>query len=118
MLTIQHLKAAGVPLVMGTDSGNWPLFPFFFHGPTSWRELRLLSEAGLPPLEVLRTATVNPARMLGLEDQLGTVEVGKLADLVVVRDDPLLDLEKAMHSLQHTIRAGVARTPDEWMASD
>jgi imidazolonepropionase-like amidohydrolase len=43
--------------------------------------------------------------------------VGKVADLVVVRDDPLVDLEKAMRSLQHTIRAGVARTPDAWMGS-
>jgi imidazolonepropionase-like amidohydrolase len=78
MESLRLLKAAGVPLVMGSDSGNWPLFPYYFHGPTSWRELRLLSEAGLSPLEVLRAATVNPARMLGLEDRLGTVDVGKV----------------------------------------
>jgi imidazolonepropionase-like amidohydrolase len=118
MVAIQQLRAAGVPLVMGTDSGNWPFFPYYFHGPTSWRELRLLSEAGLTPLEVLRTATVNPARMLGLGDRLGTVEVGKLGDLIVVGDDPLADVGKAMQSLRYTIRAGVARTPDEWMASE
>jgi imidazolonepropionase-like amidohydrolase len=117
MESVRHFKAAGVPLVMGSDSGNWPLFPYFFHGPTSWRELRMLAEAGLSPVDVLRTATVNPARMLGLTDRIGTVDVGKLADLVVVRDDPMVDVEKAMRSLQHTIRAGVARTPDEWMAS-
>jgi imidazolonepropionase-like amidohydrolase len=116
MESVRLLKAAGVPLVMGSDSGNWPLFPYYFHGPTSWRELRLLADSGLSPLEVLGAATVNPARMLGLED-LGTVEVGKVGDLVVVRDDPLVDVEKAMRSLQYTIRAGVARTPDEWMAS-
>jgi imidazolonepropionase-like amidohydrolase len=104
-------------LVVGSDSGNWPLFPFYFHGPTTWRELRLLADAGLSPLEILRAATVNPAKLLGLADRIGTVEVGKVADLVVVRDDPLVDLEKAMRSLQHTIRAGVARTPDAWMAS-
>jgi imidazolonepropionase-like amidohydrolase len=117
MEAVRHLKAAGVPLVMGSDSGNWPLFPYFFHGPTSWLELRLLSRAGLSAQEVLRAATVNPARMLGLEDKIGTVDVGKVGDLIVVRDDPLVDVEKAMRSLQHTIRAGVARTPDEWMAS-
>jgi imidazolonepropionase-like amidohydrolase len=117
MEAVRHLKAAGVPLVMGSDSGNWPLFPYFFHGPTSWLELRLLSQAGLTPPEVLRAATVNPARMLGLEDKIGTVDVGKAGDLIVVRDDPLVDVEKALRSLQHTIRAGVARTPDEWMAS-
>jgi imidazolonepropionase-like amidohydrolase len=115
--SLRYLERAGVTLVMGSDSGNWPLFPFFFHGPTSWRELRLLAEAGLSPLEVLRAATVNPAKMLGLADRIGTVEVGKVADLVVVREDPLVDVEKAMRSLQHTIRAGVARTPEAWMAS-
>ena len=117
MESVRQLKAAGVPLVMGSDSGNWPLFPYYFHGPTSWRELRLLADAGLSPLEVLRAATVNPARMLGLADRLGTVDVGKVGDLIVVRDDPLVDVDKAMRSLQHTIRAGVARTPDEWMTS-
>lgn len=117
MQSIRHFKEAGVMLVVGSDSGNWPLFPFYFHGPTTWRELRLLAEAGLSPPEILRAATVSPAKLLGLADRIGTVEVGKVADLVVVRDDPLVDLEKAMRSLQHTIRAGVARTPDAWMAS-
>jgi imidazolonepropionase-like amidohydrolase len=116
-MSIRQLRDAGVPLVMGSDSGNWPLFPYYFHGPTSWRELRLLAEAGLSPLEVIRASTVNPATMLGWEDRLGTVDVGRLADLVVVGDDPLADVERAMRSLQYTIRAGVARSPDEWMAS-
>ena len=117
MQSLRYLKEAGVPLVLGTDSGNWPLFPYYFHGPTTWRELRLLSEAGLSPHEILRAATLNPAQMLGIADQIGTVEVGKAADLIVVSDDPLVDVEKAMRSLQYTIRAGVARTPDAWMAS-
>jgi imidazolonepropionase-like amidohydrolase len=117
MQSLRYLKEAGVTLVVGSDSGNWPLFPYFFHGPTTWRELRVLAEAGLSPLEILRAATVSPATMLGLADRIGTVEVGKLADLVVVRADPLVDVEKAMRSLQYTIRAGVARTPDAWMAS-
>jgi imidazolonepropionase-like amidohydrolase len=116
-LSIRQLRDAGVPLVMGSDSGNWPLFPYYFHGPTSWRELRLLGEAGLSPLEIIRASTVNPAKMLGWDDRLGTVEVGKIGDLVVVEDDPLTDVERAMHSLRYTIRAGVARSPDGWMAS-
>jgi imidazolonepropionase-like amidohydrolase len=114
--SLRYLKEAGVPLVVGSDSGNWPLFPYYFHGPTTWRELRMLAEAGLSPQEILRAATVNPAKMLALDDRIGTVEVGKLADLVVVSDDPLVDVERAMRSLRYTIRAGVARTPDAWMA--
>jgi imidazolonepropionase-like amidohydrolase len=115
--SLRYLKEAGVTLVVGTDSGNWPLFPYYFHGPTTWRELRLLAEAGLSPQEILRAATISPAKMLGLADRIGTVEVGKLADLVVLREDPLVDVERAMRSLQYTIRAGVAHTPDAWMAS-
>lgn len=115
--SLRYLKEAGVTLVMGSDSGNWPLFPFYFHGPTSWRELRILADIGLTPQEVLRAATVNPAHLLGLADRIGTVEVGKQADLLVVQKDPLVDVEAALHSLQYTIRAGVARTPDQWMAS-
>ena len=53
--------------------------------------------------------------MLGLADPIGTVEVGKIADLAVLREDPLVDVEHAMRSLQYTVRAGVARTPDGWM---
>jgi imidazolonepropionase-like amidohydrolase len=54
--------------------------------------LELLVEAGLTPLEALRTATINPARVLGLADSLGSVEVGKLADLVLLDADPLADI--------------------------
>jgi hypothetical protein len=115
MQSVRYLKEAGVPLVVGSDSGNWPLFPYYFHGPTTWRELRMLAEAGLSPLEILRAATLNPATMLGLADRIGTVEPGKVADLVVVGADPLVDVESAMRSLRYTIRAGVARTPEEWM---
>jgi imidazolonepropionase-like amidohydrolase len=53
------------------------------------RELELLREAGFHPLEVFRSATLNGAHLLGIADQLGTVEVGKLADLVVVPVNPL-----------------------------
>lgn len=113
--SVRHLVAAGVPLVLGSDSGNWPLFPYYFHGPTTWRELRLLADAGLSPVEILRAATVNAARMLGWEDRLGTIDVGHIADLVIVAEDPLVDLERALRSIAYTVRGGVARTPDEWM---
>lgn len=46
MQTVRYLKEAGVTLVVGSDSGNWPLFPYYFHGPTTVRELRLLASRG------------------------------------------------------------------------
>lgn len=63
----------------------------------------MLVEAGLTPLEALRTATINPARVLGLADSLGSVEVGKLADLVLLDADPLADIRNTQR-----IRAVVA----------
>ena len=111
---VRRLHRAGVPIVAGSDSGNWPVIPYEFHGPTSVRELELLGEAGLTPEEVLVAATRTPARMLGLADEVGTIEVGKRADLIVTRDDPLKDL-RALRRLRWTIQGGVARTPEEWM---
>jgi len=57
------------------------------------RELELLREAGFHPLEVIRSATLYGAQALGAEKDLGTVEVGKLADLVVIEENPLQNLQ-------------------------
>jgi hypothetical protein len=79
---------AGVTLLAATDVG----VPFQVPGLSLHRELVRLVEAGLTPLEALRTATLNPARVLGLADSLGSVEVGKLADLVLLEANPLADI--------------------------
>lgn len=71
----------GVPVAMGTDSGAIP------HGQ-NLRELALLRELGMSPIEALRTATINGARLLGLEAEVGTLSVGKAGDVVVVDGDP------------------------------
>jgi len=76
---------AGVPIVVGTDAGNWPVVPYQFHGPSTLREIELLGQAGLPPADALAAATRVPAAMLEMSDEIGTVEVGKRADLLVVR---------------------------------
>lgn len=114
--TVGLMHAAKVPIVMGSDSGNWPMIPYEFHGPTSLREIELLGEAGLKPYEALAAATRVAAAMLGQEDEIGTVEVGKRGDLVVVRGDPLRDL-RALRNVQWTIRNGVSRTPRQWMGT-
>ncbi|REJ74849.1 MAG: hypothetical protein DWQ36_13850 [Acidobacteria bacterium] len=82
---VRLLHEAGVPILAGTDVGN----PFLVPGESLHRELERLTEAGLSPLEALQAATVLPARVFGLEDSLGTVEAGKLADLVLLEGDPL-----------------------------
>lgn len=105
---------AGIPIAMGTDSGGWPHMPNMFHGPTALREMELMAEAGMTPAEVLRAATVTPARMMGIEDLVGTVEVGKRADLIVVRGDPLESIS-ALGELEWVIKDGEPRRPAQWM---
>jgi imidazolonepropionase-like amidohydrolase len=75
----------GVQLLAGTDLALRDIFPgFSLHD-----ELALLVNAGLTPMEALQAATIGPARFLGVEDSLGTVEEGKFADLVLLEEDPL-----------------------------
>lgn len=93
------LNEAGVLLLAGTDVGIPALIP----GISLHEELELLVEAGLTPLEALRTATLNPARVLGQADSLGSIEVGKLADLVLLDANPLADIRNTQR-----IRAVVA----------
>ena len=69
----------------GTDTPIGYLTP----GYSLHKELELLSEAGLSNLEVLKSATITPAEFFGIEDQMGTIEVGKLADLVILNGNPL-----------------------------
>jgi imidazolonepropionase-like amidohydrolase len=66
--------------------------PFVFPGFSLHDELGLLVEAGLTPLEALQAATVNPARFLGRLDRQGTVERGRIADLVLLDANPLADI--------------------------
>lgn len=83
-----RLHEAGVRLLAGSDTAN-PGVPF---GESLHRELELLVEAGLDPHQALRAATADNAELLGAEDELGTLEPGKRADLVAVEGDPLQDI--------------------------
>ncbi len=82
------MQRAGVPLLAGTDTGN----PFCFPGFSLHDELALMVIGGLTPVEALRAATLNPAKFLGLDKTLGTIEPGKIADLVLLDADPLKDI--------------------------
>ena len=87
------LKAhqAGVIVAAGTDAGG-PV-GFNFQGYNLPWEVKLFVQAGMTPMEALVAATRNGAMVIGVEDQLGTVEAGKLADLLILSDDPLDDIE-------------------------
>jgi hypothetical protein len=82
------LFRAGVPILAGTDELN----PYCLPGFSLHDELARLVAAGLTPLAALQAATLNPARFLHATDSLGTVEAGKLADLVLLDGDPLADI--------------------------
>ncbi|HEV2297513.1 MAG TPA: amidohydrolase family protein [Candidatus Acidoferrales bacterium] len=82
------MQRAGVNILAGTDTLN----PYCFPGFSLHDELGLLVKAGLSPMEALQAATLNPARFMGKEKDLGTVETGKIADLVLLDANPLDDI--------------------------
>jgi imidazolonepropionase-like amidohydrolase len=75
------LHRAGVTIVAGTDQS--------VPGHSLYREIELYVQAGFTPLEALQAATIVPARVMGMEKELGTIEVGKRADLIIVNGNPL-----------------------------
>ena len=89
MTFINEYKNRGGRVTAGSDSG----FIYQLYGFAYIRELELLREAGFHPLEVIRAATLNGAEALGMDDQIGSVEVGKLADLVILSENPLENLK-------------------------
>ena len=89
MTFINEYKNRGGRVTAGSDSG----FIFQLYGFAYIRELELLREAGFHPLEVIRSATLNGAEALGAAQDLGTVQVGKLADFVIVEENPLQNLK-------------------------
>ena len=111
---ILRLHKAGVPIVMGSDSVPTFSALYAFHGINSIREIELIGEAGLSPIEAIKASTITPAKMLNLDHEIGTIEVGKKADMIVLRENPLENLA-ALRSIQWTIKDGMAHTPDEWM---
>jgi imidazolonepropionase-like amidohydrolase len=94
MAFVKRFHEAGGLVVAGTD--NHPAPGFGIHD-----EMRLLVEAGLPPLAALQAATLNAARVLGWLDRLGTIAPGKLADLALLDANPLEDIRntRAIHAV-------------------
>jgi imidazolonepropionase-like amidohydrolase len=106
--------AGGVDLMtLGTDHPSWGQWftPF-----AADREMLAYSLSGIPNAAVLRIATINSARAMGLGDRLGTIEAGKWADLVVVRGNPLQDIRR-MRLPRLVVKAGRVYDPAELMKS-
>jgi hypothetical protein len=100
MAFVDDYKNRGGRVTVGSDSG----FIYQIYGFGTIQEMEMLREAGFTPLEVIRAATMSGAQALGREHELGTIEAGKLADLVVVSENPLANL-KLLYGTGH-IRLG------------
>lgn len=86
--TIAMARAAGVEIALGTDFSNSPNTPYHENG----REFEAMTRAGMTPMEAVRAGTINAARVMRMADRVGSLETGKLADVVVVDGDPLSDI--------------------------
>ena len=102
MFLVERMHRARVPIAAGTDT------PISFAAPgySLHSELEMLVRAGLSPLEALRSATVRPAEFFGLASEMGTVEEGRLADLVLLSQNPLDDIRNT-RSVEAVISKGV-----------
>jgi imidazolonepropionase-like amidohydrolase len=116
MSATKAMYDAGIPLVMGSDMGNWAVFTSLFHGVGSIREMELLEQAGIPREDVLAAATTRAAALLGKSDEIGAVEVGKKADLIIANRNPLDVGMTALRDLAYVMKNGEIRTPAAWMA--
>ena len=90
LVEVAAMRRSGVEFLVGTDA---PGVPYCFPGFSVHDEMALFVKAGLTPMESLQAATRNPAKCLGLLDSLGTIERGKIADLVLLDANPLDDIQ-------------------------
>lgn len=97
--TFAKAYKAGVKIAFGTDSGVSP------HGENG-REFQLMVAGGMPPMKALQSATIEAAKLLGIDDRLGSIETGKLADIVAVKGDPLEDI-RVMRNVSFVMKEGV-----------
>ena len=97
--TFAKAYKAGVKIAFGTDAG------VYAHGK-NWMEFIYMTEAGMPILEAIHCATVNASELLGTTDQLGSIEKGKLADIIAVDGDPTKDVN-VMGKVKFVMKEGV-----------
>ena len=93
---LKQLYDAGAIIAMGTDR---------VLGPMVHMEMELLADAGIPPLDVITMSTLNGAKYIGVDDELGSIEVGKLADMVILSEDPTVDIRNS-RSIERVFKGG------------
>ena len=103
---LKTMQDGGAIIAAGTDAGNIGTL----HGPAIHREFELMAEAGLTPREILVNATKNAALVFAAEPEMGTIEKGKFADLLVLDADPLEDVAN-LQRIHRVVKGGVALDP-------
>ena len=99
---LQNAIRIGTPIALGSDQYPWEPN----EGTTATiREAELYAEAGMTPLQALRAATIEPARMLGVDKQVGALRPGYLADIVAVDADPTADI-RALRTISFVMKGG------------
>lgn len=88
--TFSKAYKAGVKIAFGTDAG------VFKHGKNA-QEFQYMTEAGMPAMEAIKSATIHAAELIGMKDQLGSIEKGKLADIIAVDENPLTNIKTLMN---------------------
>lgn len=100
---VESVKKAyekGIPIALGTDAGT----PFNYHNNTAY-EMELLARLDIPNMDILKIATINSARCVGVEKDYGSIEVGKQADLVCLEENPLDDISN-VRKIDNVIQSG------------
>ena len=102
---LQNLKTvqdAGIRIAVGTDAGNIGTLP----GPSIYDEYDAMAKAGITPAQILTDTTLHGAMLMGKEGQLGSIARGKMADLVILNSDPLIDVAH-LHDIAYVVKDGV-----------
>lgn len=106
-LNLSRLVRAGVNVAAGTDAGNIGTL----HASSYIQELEAMQQAGMTNAQILKAATINPARGFGKENLLGTVEVGKMADLLLLTENPLENIA-GLNSIARIFKSGQTLEPE------
>lgn len=101
---IQFLYDLGFNMVLGSDTGN----SFNFHGYSLHEEMQLLELGGMKPLDIIKMGTLNAAKMMKVEDRLGSIEVGKVANMILLDKNPLESIENTL-AINSVIKNGVVQ---------